>query len=132
MTLIKKAFENIVGREKMLVTSIFSFSYNVFYLIKDKNFHCSNIEFVICKCFQFAKWLAFGKWLRINGNDEKSLFVSGAGLVFVVYPEALNLLPGSSFWAVIFFFMLITLGLDSEVGKSATGLIHNIHILLHS
>ena len=30
MTLEKKPFENIVGKEKMLVTSIFSFSHNVF------------------------------------------------------------------------------------------------------
>ena len=32
----KKAFENIVGNEKILVTSIFSYSHNVFYPAKDK------------------------------------------------------------------------------------------------
>lgn len=42
-------------------------------------------------------------------------YLKGAGLVFVIYPEALNILPGSTFWAIIFFFMLITLGLDSQV-----------------
>ena len=35
-TLQKKAFENIVGKEKMLVTSIFSFFHNVFYPSQNK------------------------------------------------------------------------------------------------
>lgn len=43
------------------------------------------------------------------------VFASGPGLVFIVYPAALAQLPLPHVWAVIFFLMLIALGLDSQV-----------------
>ena len=43
---------------------------------------------------------------------------AGPGLVFMVYPEAIATLPYPYIWAVIFFFMLITLGLDSAVSNA--------------
>ena len=42
------------------------------------------------------------------------LFILGAGLAFIVYPEAVSRLPVARFWAIIFFVMLSTLGFGTQ------------------
>uniref|UniRef100_H2YE64 Transporter n=1 Tax=Ciona savignyi TaxID=51511 RepID=H2YE64_CIOSA len=42
---------------------------------------------------------------------------SGTGLAFIVFAEAILRMPGSPFWSVLFFLMLLTLGLDSMFGN---------------
>lgn len=46
----------------------------------------------------------------------------GPSLLFITYPEAIANMVGSTFFAIIFFLMMITLGLDSTVGTSAAAL----------
>ncbi|XP_063475666.1 sodium-dependent dopamine transporter isoform X2 [Symphalangus syndactylus] len=56
----------------------------------------------------------------------------GPGLIFIIYPEAIATLPLSSAWAVVFFIMLLTLGIDSAMGgmeSVITGLIDEFQLL---
>ena len=42
----------------------------------------------------------------------------GVSLAFIVFPAAVAQIPLSQLWSIFFFFMLITLGMDSQVMMS--------------
>ena len=50
-----RSFENTVGKEKLLVTSNFSFSRSVFYLFGELSVLFIKFEIVVCKLFQFGR-----------------------------------------------------------------------------
>ncbi|XP_076287813.1 sodium- and chloride-dependent glycine transporter 2 isoform X2 [Lasioglossum baleicum] len=49
-----------------------------------------------------------------------SVVDQGAGLAFIVYPDVVARLPVASVWSLLFFVMLLTLGLDSQFALMET------------
>ncbi|KAL6265072.1 hypothetical protein P5V15_005163 [Pogonomyrmex californicus] len=66
----------------------------------------------------FVIFSVLGYMARASGKSIQDVATEGPGLVFIVYPAAIATMPGSIFWALIFFMMLLTLGLDSSFGGS--------------
>ncbi|XP_060602808.1 sodium- and chloride-dependent taurine transporter-like [Ruditapes philippinarum] len=65
----------------------------------------------------FAGFIIFsilGHMAKIQDKDIGDVAEAGPGLAFIAYPKALTLLPAAPFWSVMFFLMVILLGLDSQ------------------
>ncbi|XP_066520140.1 solute carrier family 6 member 11a [Hoplias malabaricus] len=85
------------------------------------NNNCYRDSFLLCMLNSgtsfvsgFAIFSVLGHMAKEQGVDISLVAESGPGLVFIVYPQAVTLLPWSQFWAVCFFTMIILLGLDSQ------------------
>ena len=55
-----------------------------------------------------------GFMARQAHTEMKSVVRSGITLAFVSFPAAIAEMPGSVFWALTFFFMVLLLGLDTQ------------------
>ncbi|MEJ1276210.1 solute carrier family 6 (neurotransmitter transporter dopamine) member 3 [Cricetulus griseus] len=80
----------------------------------------------------FAIFSILGYMAHEHKVKIEDVATEGAGLVFVLYPEAISTLSGSTFWAVLFFLMLLALGLDSSMGGMEaviTGLADDFQVL---
>ncbi|XP_054152650.1 sodium-dependent serotonin transporter-like [Oppia nitens] len=64
----------------------------------------------------FVIFSVLGYMAKKMAKDISEVAAGGPGLVFIVYPEAIAEMHGSVFWSILFFVMLITLGLDSTFG----------------
>ncbi|XP_069114429.1 sodium- and chloride-dependent glycine transporter 2-like [Argopecten irradians] len=68
----------------------------------------------------FVVFGVIGYMAEKNGMTIPEVFTSGPGLVFMAYPEALAQLPLPNLWAVLFFLMLLSVGLDTQFSHMET------------
>lgn len=61
----------------------------------------------------FVVFAVLGHMAWIADTPVSDLATSGPGLAFVVFPEALSLMPLSGLFSALFFLMLVSLGIDS-------------------
>ena len=79
---------------------------------------------VSCDCLTgvfagFAVFATIGYLAKeLNESVEKYAGASGPGLAFITYPEAITHMPASPFFSILFFLMLLALGLGSQVIES--------------
>jgi len=75
------------------------------------------VAIINCGTSIFAGFVIFsmlGYMAFVTNQNVEDVTQSGPGLVFVVYPEGIARMEGAPIWAFLFFFMLISLGLDSQ------------------
>lgn len=62
----------------------------------------------------FVVFSALGFMAVEQGISVAEVAESGPGLVFIAYPKALAQLPWAPLWSVLFFFMILLIGLGSQ------------------
>lgn len=68
----------------------------------------------------FAVFGTAGYLAHEQGVEVGDLNLSGSGLAFILYPTALAEMDGGNIFAILFFFMLLLLGIDSQFAMTET------------
>ncbi|XP_064645225.1 sodium- and chloride-dependent glycine transporter 2-like [Lineus longissimus] len=76
-----------------------------------------------CSTSVFAGFVIFsvlGFMATVSNVEVGEVADSGPGLAFVAYPAGIAMMPVAPLWSLLFFFMLFTLGLDSQFAMMET------------
>eukprot|EP00088_Acartia_fossae_P008707 TRINITY_DN14178_c0_g1_i3.p1 TRINITY_DN14178_c0_g1~~TRINITY_DN14178_c0_g1_i3.p1 ORF type:complete len:613 (-),score=105.30 TRINITY_DN14178_c0_g1_i3:264-2102(-) len=72
------------------------------------------VDAVVSMVCGIAVFSVLGNLAHEQGKEVNEVVTEGPGLVFVVFPYALSKMPLPQVWSVIFFTMLLFLGIDSQ------------------
>nr|XP_022345993.1 sodium- and chloride-dependent creatine transporter 1-like isoform X2 [Crassostrea virginica] len=72
----------------------------------------------------FVVFSVLGFMAQEQKVDISEVAKSGPGLVFIVYPKAVTLMPLPQLWSILFFFMLFLIGIDSQFVQVESALTH--------
>ncbi|CAG0880639.1 unnamed protein product [Cyprideis torosa] len=86
----------------------------------DRSYNCQRDAFLVGSINSgtslFGGLVTFsilGHMAHNRGVDVADVVSSGPGLAFLTYPEVASSLPGGSLWSILFFLMLLCLGIDT-------------------
>jgi len=94
-----------------------------------KTFHANVIRdsiMIVCiTCFTaifcgFVIFAVLGVMAEAMDVEVHAVASDGAGLAFIVYPEAVTTMPFSPAWSVLFFMMILSLGIGTQIATVTT------------